>query len=55
MLDVRRFRTEFDVVRAGLARRGDDLSSLERVVSSQLYPIPAMGVRRVHRDLMQDG
>src|SRR5690349_13458673 len=31
MLDVRRFRTEFDVVRAGLARRGDDLSPLERV------------------------
>ncbi|MGZ4728451.1 MAG: serine--tRNA ligase, partial [Acidimicrobiales bacterium] len=33
MLDVRRFRNEFDVVRAGLARRGDDLSSLDRVRS----------------------
>ena len=31
MLDVRRFRNEFEVVRAGLARRGEDLSSLERV------------------------
>ena len=31
MLDVRRFRTEFDVVRAGLARRGDDLRRVDRV------------------------
>jgi seryl-tRNA synthetase len=30
MLDVRRLRTEFDVVRAGLTRRGEDLTGLER-------------------------
>jgi seryl-tRNA synthetase len=30
MLDVRRFRTDFDEVKAGLARRGDDLSALDR-------------------------
>jgi seryl-tRNA synthetase len=30
MLDVRRIRSEFDDVRAGLARRGDDLEPLER-------------------------
>jgi seryl-tRNA synthetase len=31
VLDVRLFRTDFDQVRSGLARRGDDLSDLERV------------------------
>src|SRR6478736_4020337 len=32
MLDVRRFRTEPDVVRAALARRGDDLAQIDRVI-----------------------
>jgi seryl-tRNA synthetase len=31
MLDVRRFRTEFDEVKAALGRRGDDLSELDRI------------------------
>jgi len=30
MLDVRRIRTEFDAVRDGLVRRGDDIAPLER-------------------------
>ena len=33
MLDVRRFRTEPEVVAAGLARRGEDPSTVERVVA----------------------
>jgi seryl-tRNA synthetase len=33
MLDVRRFRTEPDVVRAALARRGEDLSQVDRVIA----------------------
>src|SRR6478735_8295892 len=32
MLDVRRFRTEPEVVRAGLARRGEDLGQVDRVI-----------------------
>jgi seryl-tRNA synthetase len=32
MLDVRRFRNEPDVVRAALARRGEDLSQVDRVI-----------------------
>jgi seryl-tRNA synthetase len=31
MLDVRRIRTDYDAVAAGLARRGEDLAPLERV------------------------
>src|SRR6516162_232468 len=33
MLDVRRFRNEPDVVRAALARRGEDLSQVDRVIA----------------------
>jgi seryl-tRNA synthetase len=33
MLDVRRFRTEPEVVRAALARRGDDLSAVDAVIA----------------------
>jgi seryl-tRNA synthetase len=32
MLDVRRFRTEPDVVRAALGRRGEDLAQVDRVI-----------------------
>jgi len=32
MLDVRRFRTDADAVRAGLARRGEDLAQVDRVI-----------------------
>jgi len=32
MLDVRRFRTAPDEIRAGLARRGDDLASVDQVI-----------------------
>jgi len=33
MLDVRRFRTEPDVVRVGLARRGDDVAVVDAVIA----------------------